>query len=250
MTEAPKAEEPEKEDKTEEEPKEAAKEAESPEVPTAQPTLQRQDTPSPNASIPDETGGQTIEEDKKPEVEKAEESKDEPTKDDNKENEKKEPEAEKEETKEPEAASTTETDASKDSEKSLEEPEKEEAATTQANDTAASDLETAMGTTIATDAEAEDAEPVSKYMLLDRLFKFIRTDEKPLNPVLAGYFSKLTILLINRKQKQIIPYIFGPESDVLDCLLKHIYQKSVAEVLQKLMNIVDTNFDSELQNQI
>ena len=107
-----------------------------------------------------------------------------------------------------------------------------------------------MGTTIATDAEAEDAEPVSKYMLLDRLFKFIRTDEKPLNPVLAGYFSKLTILMINRKQKQIIPYIFGPDSDILDCLLKHIYQKSVAEVLQKLMNIVDTNFDSELQNQI
>lgn len=185
---------------------------------------------------------------------KAEESKDEPTKDDNKENEKKEPEAEaeaeKEESKEPEAASTTETDASKESEKSLEEPEKEEAAAAQENATTASDLETAMGTTIATDAEAEDAEPVSKYMLLDRLFKFIRTDEKPLNPVLAGYFSKLTILMINRKQKQIIPYIFGPDSDILDCLLKHIYQKSVAEVLQKLMNIVDTNFDSELQNQI
>lgn len=43
-------------------------------------------------------------------------------------------------------------------------------------------------------------------MLLERLFKFIRvepgeTEEKQLNPVLAGYFCKLVSLLINRKQK-------------------------------------------------
>ena len=242
MTEAPKVDEPEKEDKTEEKPEEAAKEEEKEEeVPATTPTLARKDTPSPNAALPDETGGQTIEEEEKPEVVvNVEVSKDEPAKDDDKENEKKEPEAVKEESKEPEAEkveskepeaekeeskeqeapSTTETDTSKDSEKSLEEPEKEE--TKDAEAEAASDLETAMGTTIATDAETEYVEPVSKYMLLDRLFKFIRTDDKPLNPVLAGYFSKLTILMINRKQKQIIPYIFGPDSDILDCLLKHI----------------------------
>lgn len=41
----------------------------------------------------------------------------------------------------------------------------------------------------------------SKFLLLDRLFKFIRTDNKPLNPVLSGYFARLVTLLINRKQK-------------------------------------------------
>ena len=83
-------------------------------------------------------------------------------------------------------------------------------------------------------------------MLLNRLFKFVRTEEKPLNNVLAGYFCKLTTLLLNRKQKQLIPYIFGPESDVLDCLLFHIYQKSVSELLEKLMNVVETNFEEDL----
>jgi len=39
----------------------------------------------------------------------------------------------------------------------------------------------------------------AKFALLDRLFKFIRTQEKPLNPVLSGYFAKLVTLLINRK---------------------------------------------------
>jgi hypothetical protein len=36
-------------------------------------------------------------------------------------------------------------------------------------------------------------------MLLDRLFKFIRSKDIPLNAVLSGYFAKLLTLLINRK---------------------------------------------------
>lgn len=85
-----------------------------------------------------------------------------------------------------------------------------------------------------------------KYVLLDRLFKFIRTEEIPLNPVLSGYFFRLVNLLIMRKQKQLVPYIFGDDSDVIDCLLRHVYQKSVSEVLNKLLNILGINFDEEM----
>jgi len=75
--------------------------------------------------------------------------------------------------------------------------------------------------------EPEDEESTiqtkkSQFILLDRLFSFLRTDEKPLNPVLAGYFSKLVTLFINRKQKMIIPYVFSPERDVIDRLLYHV----------------------------
>ena len=49
--------------------------------------------------------------------------------------------------------------------------------------------------------EPEVEEEEGKYALLDRLFKFVRQEEKPLNPVLSGYFAKLVTLLINRKQK-------------------------------------------------
>lgn len=72
---------------------------------------------------------------------------------------------------------------------------------------------------------------------MDRLFKFIRSKDTPLNPVLAGYFAKLVTILINRKQKLLIPYVFSPESDVLDCLLYHVYQKSISEILNKFLNI-------------
>lgn len=74
-------------------------------------------------------------------------------------------------------------------------------------------------------------------VLLDRLFKFVRTEEKPLNPVLSGYFSKLVTLLINRKQKHLIPIVFAPESDFIDRLLYHVYQKSISELLNKLLTI-------------
>ena len=55
-----------------------------------------------------------------------------------------------------------------------------------------------IGKLVEPEPEAEE-EVLGKYALLDRLFKFIRTEEKPLNPVLSGYFSKLVTLLINRK---------------------------------------------------
>jgi len=74
-------------------------------------------------------------------------------------------------------------------------------------------------------------------MLLERLLKFIRQEEKPVNAVLAGYFSKLVTLLINRKSKSLFPYIFGQSSDFVDCLLHHVYQKSLSELITKLLNI-------------
>jgi hypothetical protein len=48
----------------------------------------------------------------------------------------------------------------------------------------------------------EDEEEGNKYVLLERLFKFIETEgDEDLNPVLSGYFCKLVSLLISRKQK-------------------------------------------------
>ena len=92
--------------------------------------------------------------------------------------------------------------------------------------------------------EAEDTTPIqeekqSKFVLLDRLMKFIRQKEKPLNSVLAGYFSKLLTLLINRKSKMLLPYVFAPESDVIECLLYHIYQKSISELVNKFLTLND-----------
>lgn len=80
----------------------------------------------------------------------------------------------------------------------------------------------------------EEDDSDNKYLLLDRLFKFLRVEQE-LNPVLSGYFSKLVSLLISRKQKLLIPYIFAPESDIIDLMVRHVGQKSISEVLNKLM---------------
>jgi serine/threonine-protein phosphatase 6 regulatory subunit 1 len=88
-------------------------------------------------------------------------------------------------------------------------------------------------------------------MLLDRLFKFIMSaDDEPVNPVLAGYFSKVVCLLINRKQKQVVPYIMADSNKVIESLLAHVYSRSVAEVIHRILHIVESNFDEDLSVKI
>ena len=93
----------------------------------------------------------------------------------------------------------------------------------------------------------DDEEEGNKYLLLERLFKFIQqADEEDLNPVLSGYYCKLVSLLISRKQKQLFPFIFAKESTVIEDLLKHVYQKSISEILNKLLTLVDTDHEPEI----
>jgi len=89
-------------------------------------------------------------------------------------------------------------------------------------------------------------------VLLDRLFKFIRTepeDKEELNPVLSGYFCKLVSILISRKCRQLVPYVFSPGSDLIECLLKHVYQRSISEILNKLLTQIDMN-DAEYETEV
>lgn len=105
-------------------------------------------------------------------------------------------------------------------------------------------------TTLATEAE-EDEDADNKYVLLDRLFRFIaEASDEDLNPVLSGYFCKLVSLLISRKQKQLVPYIFRPESQIIDHLVNHVGQKSISEILNKLLTQIDSDFEPEILSQI
>ena len=116
------------------------------------------------------------------------------------------------------------------------------------------ELEAATQATSVTLTEtSDDGEHLGKYMLLDRLFKFIKTkedDSEPINSVLAGYFSKVVQLLINRKQKQIVPYIIGEENRVVESLLRHVYSRSVAEVIHRILHIIESNFEEEVSTKI
>lgn len=103
----------------------------------------------------------------------------------------------------------------------------------------------------ANEASSEPVAPPSdKYMLLKYLFRFVQTRQYPLNPVLSGYFAKLLILLLNRKQKQVVPFIFSAQCGLIDDLLFHVYQKSVSEVLNKLLNISEQSYEEDLSKAI
>lgn len=106
---------------------------------------------------------------------------------------------------------------------------------------------TTLQTEDAPEEEEDDEEEGNKYLLLERLFKFIeQAGDEDLNPVLSGYFCKLVSLLISRKQKQLFPFIFAKESTVIEDLLKHVYQKSISEILNKLLTLVDTDHEPEI----
>lgn len=43
-----------------------------------------------------------------------------------------------------------------------------------------------------------------------------------------------------------MPYIIADEYKVIEKLLRHVYSRSVAEVIHRLLHIVETNFDDDV----
>ncbi|MFS8159853.1 MAG: hypothetical protein ACMG6E_06515 [Candidatus Roizmanbacteria bacterium] len=151
------------------------------------------------------------------------------------------------------AIAEPETNQSSEEQKAASEEDTAAIETIKGEDKTTSESEEQTQQTQSTLLEPEDEEStipkrelVSRFILLDRLFKFLRTDDKPLNAVLSGYFTKLVTLLINRKQKQLIPFIYDSESDIIDRLLYHVYQKSISELLTKLLSIQESDFESQI----
>jgi hypothetical protein len=86
-------------------------------------------------------------------------------------------------------------------------------------------------------------------MLLNRLFKFVQTEE-PVNNVLAGYFEKLVISLRKRKEQQFVKFLFGAKPELVTDLLQHIQNTSITEVVKNIVTIQASNFDLDLQQVI
>jgi hypothetical protein len=65
--------------------------------------------------------------------------------------------------------------------------------------------------------------------------------EEELNAVLSGYFSKVFTVLVSSKTKEVFSYVYT-HTRVLDNLVRHSYQKSVSEVLIRLLNTQENLF--------
>ena len=91
----------------------------------------------------------------------------------------------------------------------------------------------------------------TKYTLLDRLFKFVQINEdEELNSVLCSYFCKLVAILIRRNPTELTQYIFAPNSNIIESLLKHSYQKSISDLLLWVLVRIGNSPDPEMLSTI
>jgi hypothetical protein len=87
----------------------------------------------------------------------------------------------------------------------------------------------------------------NKYELFEHMLSFLES-EGELNPVLCGYFTKVLAQLISNKAKEVYTYVYS-HTHVLENLIRHSYQKSLAEVLVKLLNPASDNlFNPDVVN--
>lgn len=94
---------------------------------------------------------------------------------------------------------------------------------------------------------SEGSENLSKYELLDYLFSFVAVPQlNELNETLAGYFKKIALALLNGKTKEIAEY-FESNEPVLHNLFLHADNRSVSEILCKIMAIEDLYITNPLR---
>ncbi|KAL5010453.1 hypothetical protein ScPMuIL_012758 [Solemya velum] len=74
--------------------------------------------------------------------------------------------------------------------------------------------------------------------LVNNLYKFLEL-EKPLNPLLASFFSKVMGLLITRKSEMIFEYLKAKE-DFVGTLLYHIGTSAIMDLLLRLLTCVES----------
>jgi serine/threonine-protein phosphatase 6 regulatory subunit 3 len=92
-------------------------------------------------------------------------------------------------------------------------------------------------------ADTTSALPTNRFFLFERLLSFLDQDSE-LNSVLSGYFSKLLLILIQSKQKEVYNYVYI-HHQVFENLVKHLYSKSISEILQKLLANTPSIYHSE-----
>lgn len=111
--------------------------------------------------------------------------------------------------------------------------EKQPTAETTLDDTSTHVSESASEATL----KEENKEQLSdnKYELIDYMTRFIDTEHE-LNDVLAGYFSRLCNILIQKKNDEMATYFYSREN-LLYKLAYHSYSKSITDTVIKILDI-------------
>jgi serine/threonine-protein phosphatase 6 regulatory subunit 3 len=82
--------------------------------------------------------------------------------------------------------------------------------------------------------ETPEKPKIPKYALLDKLLSLLE-DEGEINSVLAGYFAKAFNAILERHMNDVLAYLLYYNVHIKN-FLKHSYNKSIADVLNKLVS--------------
>ncbi len=88
-----------------------------------------------------------------------------------------------------------------------------------------------------TEEEQKQGEKKPRYPLLEKLLSFLRPTTE-VNAVLAGYFTKVLMAILEKRRLEFMTYIFFFYEHV-ENFLKHSYSKSISEVISKLLSNED-----------
>lgn len=187
-------------------------------------TEETQKPENPKEEIVEESPKDDLNEDSKEDAEEAQDEEETPVKEEDEpekvEEEQNEPEKQDEKDKEPEKSEEKEEPA----EEIKENPEVSNEETTSPSEDQENPEE---------QIEASPSEPEKHIM--DHLFDFVRSDEER-NPVLCGYFCKFLNNLMNYNRFSFCRYVYDPENTVISSLIKHIYNRSIADSIVKILN--------------
>ena len=85
----------------------------------------------------------------------------------------------------------------------------------------------------------------NKYEVFEKLLSFLDSEQE-LNAVLSGYFCKVFQVLVLNKPREVFTYIYS-HPEVLGKFAHHIGNKSVSEVLIRILNVSDNVFESSFE---
>lgn len=93
--------------------------------------------------------------------------------------------------------------------------------------------------------EFEQIEEFTKeqdYSLMNKLFEFLdappesEDPSKGLNSTLCGYFGKVVQIMITFEPIELLKFIQQDDYSILDKMLKHLDNKSIVEMITKILN--------------
>jgi len=102
----------------------------------------------------------------------------------------------------------------------------------------------------ATEDEKDTTPEANEFPYLDHLFSFL--DSESLNLTSAGYFAKVVNNLLSKRTSELISYIYERKPEILQKMIQHIYSKSIAEFLAKVLTFessVLVNTQNEVYNE-